>query len=133
QHHQFIPVALTRSGVGLEDQVPLDVRLVGNLLQAVKEKPLEFNELNREPSTELVAGSLVVLRVDQQCQERAFPESAPEAFLELAGIRLLGRDLALVDLPSRGLNPRDRLTMAAHRDRVSMRADIAPGSIPGGG
>ena len=105
QHHQFIPVALSRSGVGLEDQVPLDMRLVGNLLEAVKEKPLEVNELNREPSTELVAGVLVVLRVDQQRQERAFLESAPEAFLELAGIRLLGRDLALVDLPSRGLSP----------------------------
>ena len=105
QHHQFIPVALSRSGVGLEDQVPRDTRLVGNLLEAVKEKPLEVNELNREPSTELVAGVLVVLRVDQQRQERAFLESAPEAFLELAGIRLLGRDLALVDLPSRGLSP----------------------------
>src|SRR5208283_4094181 len=105
QHHQFIPVALTRSGVGLEDQVPLDVRLVGNLLQAVKEKTLEVNELNREPSTELVAGALVVLRVDQQRQERAFLERSPEAFLELAGIGLLGRDLALLDLPDRGLNP----------------------------
>ena len=83
----------------------MTLRLVGNLLQAVKEKTLEVNELNREPSTELVAGALVVLRVDQQCQERAFLERALEPFLELAGIRLLGRDLALVDLPSRGLSP----------------------------
>jgi len=56
------------------------------LLEAINEKSLEVNELNREPSTELVAGVLVVLRVDQQRQERAFLESAPEAFLELAGI-----------------------------------------------
>ena len=74
QHHQFIPVALSRSGVGLEDQVPLHAGRFSDLLEAVQEKPLEVNELNGEPTTKLVAGALVVLRVDQQCQERALLE-----------------------------------------------------------
>ena len=94
QHHQLVPVAALWVGVGLEHQVPVDPGLAGDGLQGIQEHALHIHQFDREPPADLLAGTIVELRIDQQAQERAFADRPLEPFLELPGFGLLGRDLA---------------------------------------